>query len=336
MKLRSRLFEVSFVGLAVAGVCLAAACSTTDAGDDSSAGAGGSATSSAGNTATTGGNSTSNAGSSATAGSGTTSAGTTGSAGSGTAGSGPTPVGVMCPPATTAALINFDPIDGSTNSGTFGDFSDMFSGGEFIYPNGTQMYPLTSDTSMGNFHVTGTVGTYSGVGFYWGPNITACATAATDASTCPACNEVDLSMFDGITFSIKGSAPATIGANIVLFSVATAADDVSDAYANAHKANASDPDQGPSFARCTPAANANDGTCAAPGFNVTITDTAQTVNVKWSDLKGGKPQASVDPTQITGIRWIMPTPPGAGTASPTTYDLDLTIDDFGFIPHAAN
>ncbi|HEX3773953.1 MAG TPA: hypothetical protein VHV51_05775 [Polyangiaceae bacterium] len=318
---------------------MAAACSTTDAGDDSSAGAGGSATSSAGSGTTTGGSGTTAAGNSSVAGSGTSTAGTTGSAGSGTAGTGPLPTGVMCPPVGSATLSNFDPVDGSTSSGTWGDFTDQFSGGEFIYPSGTQMYPLTSDTSMGNFHVTGTVGTYSGIGLFWGPNLMTCATAATDAGACPACNEVDLSAYDGITFSIKGSAPAMTAANVITFSVDIAPDDVSDAFANAHKSDPMAADQGPSFASCTPSSampNANDGTCAAPSFKVTITDTAQTVNVKWSDFTGGKPQAGVDPKQISGIRWILPTPAGVGTALLATYDLDLTIDDFGLIPHAAN
>ena len=62
--------------------------------------------------------------------------------------------------------------------------------------------------------------------------------------------------------------------------------------------------------------------------------TPTTITVKWSDLAGGKPMASPDPAKITFISWVIPTPAGVGsaTATVTTYDIDLTIDDLQFVP----
>ena len=46
----------------------------------------------------------------------------------------------------------------------------------------------------------------------------------------------------------------------------------------------------------------------------------------------GKPDASPKATDIVGIRWVLPTPAGAGTATPTTYPVDITVDNIAFIP----
>jgi hypothetical protein len=62
-----------------------------------------------------------------------------------------------------------------------------------------------------------------------------------------------------------------------------------------------------------------------------VSATATTIEVLWNDLTAGKPSLSVDPEEITGIRWILPTPAGAGTGSPTTYAVDLYLDDLSFI-----
>jgi hypothetical protein len=47
--------------------------------------------------------------------------------------------------------------------------------------------------------------------------------------------------------------------------------------------------------------------------------------VKWADLSGGKPQASVDPKEITSLSWILP---WNGTGP--VYNVDITIDNVLF------
>jgi hypothetical protein len=77
--------------------------------------------------------------------------------------------------------------------------------------------------------------------------------------------------------------------------------------------------------------NQYDGTCATPSFSVPVTATETTIEVRWADLTGGRPSASVDPAEITAIGWSFPAPSGAGTPNPTTYAVDLFIDHLTFI-----
>lgn len=211
--------------------------------------------------------------------------------------------------------------DAKTDTASFGDYTTTFSGGTFIYPT-TGTYPLTSDVTKGNWHLTGTVGDYSGMGlFFSGVNPANSMTGG--------CGKVDASAFKGVQFTISGSVPM---GNSVIFTVGTAADDVASDWLNAHKANATDADKEPNFGRCMPAGtNQYDGTCGSPTFSVAVTAAPTIVKVMWSDLTGGKPQAGVTPSEITFMSWVLPTPAGVG-ASPTTYAVDLTIDDLQFIP----
>jgi hypothetical protein len=212
----------------------------------------------------------------------------------------------------------------STENASFGDYTTTFSGGTFVYPSmGT--YPLKSDVTKGNWHITGSVGDYSGVGlFFSGVNP---ATAAVGG-----CGKVDASAFKGIQFTISGS--VAMG-NTVTLNVGTAGDDVASAWLNAHKANATDPDKAPSYGRCMPVGTTPnsqyDGTCGAPMKAVQVGATPTVVKVMWADLIGGKPEPTVNPKEITFVSWVLPPPAGVG-ASPTPYDVDLTIDDLQFIP----
>ncbi len=72
--------------------------------------------------------------------------------------------------------------------------------------------------------------------------------------------------------------------------------------------------------------------CAEPTKAVPVGSTPTPVTVLWSDFTTGKPNASPIPADIVGIRWVLPTPAGAGTATPTTYPLDITVDNIAFIP----
>lgn len=54
--------------------------------------------------------------------------------------------------------------------------------------------------------------------------------------------------------------------------------------------------------------------------------------VLWTDFTGGSPESFVTPTDILSICWYLPTPMGAGAAPPTTYNVDIVLDDLQFIP----
>jgi len=194
---------------------------------------------------------------------------------------------------------------------TFGDFYSTLSGGTFRYPGGaTDAYPVASDVTMGSWHLSGSIGTYSGFGIYL-----------------TGCNQLDASQYEGISFSIVGN--VAMG-NALSLNVGTAADDISYLWLNAQT-----PPPNPLAAanpgRCLPAMNQYDGTCATPSFQVPVTATPTTIEVRWEDLAGGRPSASVNPAEITDIRWIFPVPTGAGTTTPIPYDADIYIDDLRFI-----
>jgi hypothetical protein len=176
--------------------------------------------------------------------------------------------------------------DGKTVSwGYSGD--GIFSGYSFTYPDA-----IVSDMTGGAWHLTGTVNTYSGfaLGF-------SCA--------------VDASMFTGISFSIKGDpGPSTGGLTL---SVNTSPDDVNEAMGAA------------TWGKCVPKTSKYDGTCQSPKANVSVIAESATVKVKWADLKGGAPQASVSADSISGIVWIWDWIDG-GTPFPT----DITVDDVAF------
>jgi hypothetical protein len=208
--------------------------------------------------------------------------------------------------------------DGTASSTTqvdFGDYTSSYSGGTFIYPT-TGTYPLTSDVTQSNWHITGTVGDYSGFAFFNG-----------------GCTKIDASAFKGISFVISGSvATGTTTANTVTLTVGTAANDITGEWLNAHKAAATDADVY-NFGRCTPAsANKYDGTCGSPSKTFAVTSSPTTVTVLWADLTGGKPQAGVTPSELTSIGFFVPPPVGVGTASVSTYAVDITLDDMQFVP----
>ena len=175
--------------------------------------------------------------------------------------------------------------DGKNIAWGFGG-DTVFSGFSFTYPAA-----IVSDVSTGVWHLTGTVGDYSGfaLGF-------SCA--------------VDASMFTGVSFSIKGDAGAT---GRLMMEVGTSPDDVNEAT-GAY-----------SHGTCVPKTDRYDGTCQSPRVAVSVTGTANTVKLKWSDFKDGAPQASVSPDSITGIMWRFDWIGGA-----TPFPVDVTLDDVMF------
>jgi hypothetical protein len=245
------------------------------------------------------------------AGSGTAGTGTGGGSGGGGLNPGE-PDAKACLPVVTDLITDFAPVEGKTTDLTFGDFTNNFSGGTFYYPSGTQMYALTSDVTGGNWNISGDIGDYSGFGLYLAD-----------------CTKVDASAYKGLEFTISGTLEMT---SSVTLSVGTAKNDIPSAWLNTHKADPTAMDAPPNFGSCIPASSQYDGTCGAPSFVVPVTSTPVTHQVMWAQLTGGKPSASVNPAEITSISFVLPPPTGAGTAAPTLYAADVTLDDVKFIP----
>lgn len=192
---------------------------------------------------------------------------------------------------------------------TFGDFVSTLSGGTFQYP-GAGAYPVTSDVTQSNWHLSGTIGDYSGFGLF-----------LTD------CNLVDASDYDGISFTVRGNVEQM---GTLTFSVGTSENDISHLWLNSQP-TPPNPLAAPNSGTCIPASNQYDGTCGSPSFTVPVTPTETTITVAWEQLSGGRPRASVDPAKLTSIVWIFPAPPGAGTVTPTPYEADVVIDDLRFV-----
>lgn len=314
------------IALLVPGFLLGA-CSDDSA---SPAGMGGTGGSGAGGTVSTGTGGTSMSGTggtgmSGTGGTGTSSTGGTGGAMGGIMDNPEFGFKVPCPPPAQALILDFPPAGGSPDAGgadaaapppvrdaTFGTFGVTLAGGTYSYPaDGT--WPIGSDVTQGNWHMTGNVGTYSGFGIYIG-----------------GCNVLDASAYDGISFTISGSVPM---GDALVMNVGTSANEVSHVWLNTVAMPAPATPAGINSGRCIPASNNQyDGSCAAPAAVVPVTAQPATVTVLWSQLTGGLPAASVDPTEITGISWTFPAPPGAGDpVNAMPYPIDIVIDDISFV-----
>ena len=229
-----------------------------------------------------------------------------------TAGPGPdTSKAIACPTPTDSLIMDFtDDPSGEGVQATFGDFTETFSGGTFVYPSEETMplYPLTSDVTEGDWHITGEVGDYSGFGLFFQD-----------------CTKFDASAFDGIEFTIRGDVGM---GNTLEFRVGTAANTVSHEWLHENGQTA----EPVNFGRCIPpGSNQYDGSCTEPKVSVTVTDTPEVVTVLWEDLTGGSPESFVTPSELTSIAWALPAPSGVGTESVITYSVDLVIDDLRFV-----
>jgi len=280
---------------------------------------------------------TGGSGAAGTGGSGTAGTGGSGTGGSGTAGTGG--MGgitdnpefgfkVLCPAPAQALILDFTPAGGSpgvdagaadagadagappVRDTTFGNFGTTFAGGTYSYPaDGT--WPIASDVAQGNWHLSGNVGTFSGFGLYIG-----------------GCNVLDASTYDGISFTISGS--VAMG-NAITLNVNTSANEVSHVWLNTRQ-----PPPPTTAAvnsgRCIPSGNQFDGSCAPPTFSVPVTAQPTTVTVLWAQLTSGYPSLTVNPSEITGISWSFPVPPGAGDpVNAMPYPMDIVIDNIRFV-----
>jgi hypothetical protein len=230
---------------------------------------------------------------STTAGSGTGGSGTGGSgtAGSGTGGTGGAGSTFPCAGAKPAAplITDFaDLVPSATSAGQF-TFTAGVPGGTFAYQPAALM---VADTA-GALNVKGKIMAYDGFGVYF--------TACTDASA-----------YTGVSFNIKGTAGPT---NKLSFRIQT----------NANTAV----DQVNKKGACI----VPDGTadpyplCHAAMFDIPVTPGGAVVEVKFSDVVGGAPVATVDGKDIIGLEWAFP---WMG-ATDTAYDADVTVDDIKFI-----
>ena len=238
-----------------------------------------------------------------------------GTGGTGTAGTTGTVSadGKLCPPPAGALITDFTPGSGETTQVHFGN-STTFAGGEYAYPapGGTppSAYPLTSDVTGGDWHISGTVGDYSGFGLYFDN-----------------CTTVDASAYKGISFKISGDGGSFGG---ITFGVDTLNDSISAAWLNSHDdKNATTPATNPG--RCTPSADPtlnqySQTVCANSTASIPVTADPITQTILWADFTGGKPKP-VEPAEIKGIHWSF-----AWTAGGSSYPVDIKIDDLSFIP----
>jgi hypothetical protein len=173
-------------------------------------------------------------------------------------------------------------------------FNGNASGYSFYYPEG----PLTSDISQGSWHVAGTVAAYSGfqIGIVCG---------------------ADASAYKGITFKIAGNAGPSGSLTFVV----------------GHAANAwSDPiNPSASAAKCM-APNQYDGTCLEARAVIDVEDSETTVSLEWADITGGNPDASPNPAELVGLRWLFDwDETKQADAAANAYEVDVRVDEIRFI-----
>ena len=258
-----------------------------------------------------GGSATTGTGAAGQGGAATTGTGGTPDGGSGAGGASSTGDGVACLPVKVPLITDFTyvPDGGSTASVHFGDDTTTFSGDEYVYPT-SGGYVLTSDVTGNNWHISGTIGDYSGFGLSF-----------------DGCSDVDASAYEGISFTISGFVGS---GNFVTMDVGTLNDTPAASWLNAHGSTATAGAPG----GCIPTSGTNvytQSSCADPTDTIPVTSIPTTINLLWSDFSGGKPEASVNPSGILTILWYLPSPLGVGTSSVTTYTADITIDHLKLI-----
>ena len=178
------------------------------------------------------------------------------------------------------------------------------------------------DFSTNDWHITGTVTSHHDLfGLYWN-----CTAAASWGCT------LDVSRWAGIQFTIKGNVGPD---NALGFTLGRAENDTSPENATC--------------GTCTKPADAatSEDACHGPRTTVTVPSdhtTVSTVTLRWADLVGGSPNASVDPRQLTGILWYFHDAPpadggtdagaadGGADGGGPSYHVDFTIDNITFLP----
>ena len=220
-------------------------------------------------------------------------------------------MGTLCPPP-AQVITNFTYVasgtGGSTTEVRFGS-SGTLQGGEAYYPPAGSSFPLTVDVTQSNYHITGTIGDYSGFTLYFDN-----------------CDRIDASAYKGIKFTVSGSVPQ---GNALTFTVGSVNNTPTAAWLAANGKTDGKPN---SAGKCTPSQTTGNiyyhPGCENSTISVPVTATPTVKEVKWADLTAGTPDASPNPAELTSIAWFFPWT-GSGAA---TYAVDFVIDDLEFIP----
>jgi hypothetical protein len=267
------------------------------------------------------------AGTTGTAGS-TGTAGTTGSAGTsgatGTAGTGGTGVAtctVVSPTAADSTIMDWENVAAGATTSAFADYMvGTYGGGTFQYPGpaaGATCDPamhLCPNFDGKNWHITGTVGNYSGFGLYFNMGAV-----------------WDVSMFTGISFDVSGTFTAVAGLDAGSAPAAQLTLNVTDRAHEVDSAHTADARL--TCGTCAPGNGSEyDGTCVAPSKVITLTSAPTPTMLRWTDISGGRRPPnftgeSPNPMQITHIAWVLPwNGPGS-----TPYTVDIVIDNLKYL-----
>ena len=212
-------------------------------------------------------------------------------------------LGTLCPaPKELLSDFTYTPSDAGPVDPRIGTSGSLEGGGSY-YPN-SGAHALTSDLSQDNWHLTGTVGDYSGFGLYF-----------------YLCDRIDASAFSGISFTVSGNVPS------ITFGIGTVDNTPTGEWmlTTGGKTTAKATDSG----RCTPSSGTQyyHPGCTDNTTQIPVTATPTTQTVAWGALSGGAPSTSVNPAEITTIYWFFP-----WSDQMAPYELDFTIDDLKFIP----
>jgi hypothetical protein len=184
-------------------------------------------------------------------------------------------------------------------------------GGTYVFPSvpstpgpcdSPVTYPITQTLTGGAWTVSGTVGTYSGMGLWW-----ACNTGTSAAPNYVGICLLDASVFSGISFKISGNAgpQGTVALQVGTPSTTKPSLD----YAGNPKA-------------C--------GTCAAnpcgTWVSVAVTTVATTVSFTWAEL------GVTETNALTMIFFMLPDPCDytTGTCVPHPFPVSVAVDDLTF------
>jgi hypothetical protein len=233
---------------------------------------------------------------------------------------------LMCTPAVPAQALIADftlpeagttlNCDGTVGPNAFGTYGADLFGGTYVYPSGCtdacnpaapiSPYPLVQDLSAGNWHITGTLGNYSGMGLWINRNVGPGPTEGTFSYVGLPSHAINASGYSGVRFTISGNAGASgvVFVNLGSGSTTTMTD------ASLHT----------TCGTCTAAV------CASTPVSVPVTATPTTVTVSWT-------QAGItDPQAFMGLSWYFTPPGGIGTPTVASYAVDITIDNIEFAP----
>lgn len=165
-------------------------------------------------------------------------------------------------------------------------------GGPYVYPdcrtNGLPEHVISRTVDNGALVVTGTVGTYAGIGIWMEP----CW--------------IDMSAYSGISFKISGDAGPSGELKMTVFFAA----DTAPVECRSGRGT------------CDPDA----GECVNPNAMVPVTDTEETITLSWTDFTGGLPEDGVDPAKVWQLQWDFAWAGDADTPYPVNVVIDdLTL-----------